>query len=76
MPVQQLHHQPSEAFECTWDAHGGADTDEDVTCSLDVDLELARLVDGRIEEGEQALLRHVSYKIAMQRPPHSYVPDV
>lgn len=77
MPVQELHHQTSEALECTWDAHSGADTDEDVACSLDVDLELARLIDGRIEEGEQALWRHVSYrKIAMQLPPHSHVPDV
>jgi hypothetical protein len=77
MPVQELHHQTSEALECTWDAHSGADTDKDVACSLDVDLELARLIDGRIEEGEQALWRHVSYrKIAMQLPPHSHVPDV
>jgi len=76
MSVQQLHHQTSEALECTWDTHGGADTNEDVARSLDVDLELARLVDGRIEEGEQALWRHVSYEFAMQLPPHSYIPDV
>ena len=76
MSVQQLHHQTSEALECTWDAHSGADPDEDVAGSLDVDLELARLVDGRIEEGQQALRRHVRYRVAMQLPPHSYVPDV
>lgn len=55
MPVQQLHHQTSEALECTRDAHSGADPDEDIARSLDVDLKLARLVDGRIEESEQTL---------------------
>lgn len=52
MPVQQLHHQTSKSLECTWDAHGRADADEDVARSLDVDLKLARLVDGRIKESE------------------------
>ena len=55
MPVQQLHHQTSKALEGSRNAHCGADPDEHVACSLDVDLELARLVDRRIEEGEQAL---------------------
>src|SRR5690242_4110314 len=60
MPVQQLHHQASKSLECTWDAHSRADPDKDVASSLDVDLELARLVDRRIKESEETLLRHVS----------------
>lgn len=75
MSVQQLHHQSGETLECTWDAHCGADPDEDIACSLDVDLEPARLIDGRIEEGEQALWRHVRHKNTVQLPLHSYVPD-
>ena len=74
MSVQQLHHQTSEALECTWDAHSGADPDEDVACSLDVDLEFAGLIDRRIEKSEQTLWRHVSSMSFLQLPLHGYAP--
>lgn len=53
--VQQLDHETSEALKGTRDAHGGIDLDEHAASSLDVDLQLARLVDGRIKQREQAL---------------------
>ena len=55
VPVQQLHHQTSKTLECSWDAHSGADPNEDVACSLDVDLQFACLVDRRVEKSEQTL---------------------
>lgn len=74
MPVQQLHHQASKALECTGDAHGGADPDEDVLCSLDVDLELASLVDRRVEESKQTLWHHVSPRVSSATATLAYVP--
>ncbi len=53
--VQELDHQPSESLEGTWDADRWADFDENPTGGMDVDLEHARLVDRRVEEGEKAL---------------------
>jgi hypothetical protein len=53
--MQQLDHQTGEALEGTRYAHGGVDLDEHAAGGLDVDLQLARLVDGRVEQGEQAL---------------------
>ena len=74
MSVQQLHHQTSEALECTWNAHCEADPDEDILRSLDVDLEFAGLIDRRIEKSEQTLWRHVSSMSFLQLPLHGYVP--
>lgn len=54
-PVQQLHHQAGEALECTRDADGRRDLDQNIFRRQDVDLELASFVDRRIEEGEEAL---------------------
>jgi hypothetical protein len=53
--VEQLHHQTCEALECTRDAHSRRDSDEDVLCRLNVDLQLAGLVDWRVEQGKQTL---------------------
>ena len=53
--VQQLHHQPGEALEGSRDAHRRADLDEHPLRRVDVDLQSARFVDGRIEECEQTL---------------------
>lgn len=57
--VQQLDHETSKTFECSRDADGGAHADEDVLGCLDVYLELASLVDGRVEQSEQALVSDV-----------------
>jgi hypothetical protein len=49
MSVQELDHESSEPLEGTRNAHCRADPDEHILGRVDVDLELARLVDGRIE---------------------------
>lgn len=54
--MKELDHQPSEALECTGNAHGGANFDENAFRRVDVYLELSGFVDGRIEEGKEALL--------------------
>lgn len=53
--MQQLDHETGEALESTRDAHGGVHLNEHATSRLDVDLQFAPFVDGRIEQGEQAL---------------------
>jgi chitinase len=53
--MQKLDHQTSEAFESTGDADSWVDFDEYAFGGVDVDLELAGLVDGRVEESEKAL---------------------
>jgi hypothetical protein len=58
--MEQLHHETSESLEGTRNAHSWADPDEYVLGSVDVDLKPARLVDRRVEEGEEALECHVS----------------
>lgn len=50
--MEKLHHQTGESLEGTWDTDGGRDFDEDTLCSVDVDLQLASLVDRRVEQGE------------------------
>jgi len=47
--VQELDHESGEALEGTGNAHCRADPDEHVLGGVDVDLELARLVDWRVE---------------------------
>lgn len=53
--VQELHHQTGKALEGSGDADGGRDLDQDALGGVDVDLQLASLVDGRVEQGEKAL---------------------
>ena len=53
--VEQLYHETSESLESTWDADGWADFNEDPFRGMDVYLQLAGLVDGRVEQGEEAL---------------------
>jgi hypothetical protein len=52
VPMQQLDHETGEPLEGTWDAHCRADPDEHILRGVYVDLELARLVDWRVQEGE------------------------
>lgn len=54
-PMQQLDHQAGEALEGSWNAHCRTDLDQDALDCLDIDLELSGLVDGGIEQGEEAL---------------------
>lgn len=53
--VQELHHQSGEPLECARDAHRGADFNQDALGGMDIDLQLSRLVDGRIEQREKTL---------------------
>jgi len=48
MPVEELHHQSSEALESARNSNSRADLNEHAAGGLDVDLELARLVDWRV----------------------------
>lgn len=54
--MQQLDHQTGEALEGTRDADRGRDLDQDALGGRDEDLEFTGLVDGRVEEGKQALV--------------------
>lgn len=53
--MEELDHEAGEALEGAGDADGGGDFDKDAFGGVDVDLELAGFVDGRVEEGEEAL---------------------
>lgn len=53
--MEKLDHETSEALEGTWDSDGRANFDKDAFGSVDVDLQLAGLVDRRVEEGKETL---------------------
>lgn len=53
--MEQLDHQTSEALECSRNADRRADFDEDPFGGVDVNLQSAGLVDGRVEESKQTL---------------------
>jgi hypothetical protein len=57
--MEELNHETSKTLECTRDADRGVDFDQNAFCSVDIDLEFASLVDGRVEEGEEALWESV-----------------
>jgi hypothetical protein len=48
--VEKLNHETCETLECTRNAHGWIYFDKDTFGRLDVDLELAGLVERRIQE--------------------------
>ena len=43
--MQQLYHESRKPFKCSRYPDRGIDFDEDVLCSMDVDLELPGFVD-------------------------------
>ena len=53
--MEKLHHQASESFEGSWYSNSWTDFDEDAFCCMYEDLELSSLVDGGVEEREEAL---------------------
>ena len=53
--MQQLHHETSEAFKGPWNAHGWANLDQDPLSRVNINLKLAGLVDGRVQQGQQTL---------------------
>lgn len=57
--MEELDHQASKALEGSRYAHSWADLDENALGSVNVDLEFAGFVDGRVEESEEALMRDI-----------------
>lgn len=53
--MKKLHHQACKSFESPWYSYSRADFDEDTFCCMYEDLELSSFVDGRVEEGKEAL---------------------
>ena len=53
--VWELTHESTETLERSWNSDGRVDFDEDASGGVNVDLQLAGLVEGRVEEGEEAL---------------------
>lgn len=53
--MQKLDHETGEALEGARNADGRVDLDQDPFGGMDVDLEFASLVDGRVEESEETL---------------------
>lgn len=51
-PVQKLDHETREALKGSRNSDRGRNLDQDAFGGVDVDLKLACLVDGRIEEGQ------------------------
>jgi hypothetical protein len=57
--MEKLDHQTGESLKGTWNSDSRADLDQHILSGLDVDLKLASLVDWRIEQSEQTLVRYV-----------------
>lgn len=51
-PVKKLHHETGEALEGSRNAHRWRHFDQDALGCMDVNLEPAGLVDGRVEKGQ------------------------
>ena len=65
--VKKLYHQTCEPLERSWDADRWRHLDQHPLRRLDVNLQLAGLVDGRVQQGEQTLTkrRSVSRTVGM-----------
>ncbi len=55
--MQELHHQTSKPLECSGDSHRRRHLDQNALRRVNINLEFACLVNGRIQQGKQAL-RH------------------
>jgi hypothetical protein len=62
-----LDHETGETLECTGNANGGVDFDQDTLGGVDEDLQAASLVDGGVEEGEKALKWREDYMLGCIR---------
>lgn len=58
--MQQLDHQTSEPLEGTRNTDRGGNLDQDALGRVDVNLEFAGLVDGRIEQSKETLVSMIS----------------
>lgn len=66
MTMQQLHHKAREPLECARDAHGRRYIYQDPFRGFDIDLELSRFIDWRVEQGKQTLMTKVSITSAVE----------
>ena len=57
--VQELDHESAEALVSAGHADGGVDLDQHVLGGANVDLETSRLVEGRVDQGQQFLMTNV-----------------
>ena len=57
--VQELDHESAEALVRAGHADGGVDLDQHVLGGANVDLETSRLVEGRVDQGQQFLMTNV-----------------
>lgn len=55
--MEKLNHETSEALEGTRDSDGRRNFDKDTVGGVDVDLQLAGLVDGRVEQSQETLVK-------------------
>jgi hypothetical protein len=62
--VQQLDHETSESLKGTWNTDGWADFDQDPSGRMNIDLELASLVDRGVEKRQKALVCNIWSGIA------------
>lgn len=61
--MEELNHQAGESFERTRYANRRTYFDQDALGSMDVDLQLSGLVDGRVEQSEQTLVMVQSQQV-------------
>lgn len=54
-PVKELNHQPGKPFERPRNTHRGVHFNENPLGGMDENLQLASLVDGGVEKGQEAL---------------------
>lgn len=58
--MQKLNHQTGETLEGSRDTDRGRNLNQDTLGSMDIYLEFASLVDGRVEQGKETLVSEVS----------------
>lgn len=65
--MEELDHETGETLERSWDADGGRDLDQDTFGGMNIDLQLASLVEGRVKQREKTLALWVSMDVESRR---------
>ena len=68
-----MDHETGEALERSGNANSRANFDQDAFCSVDVDLQLASLVDGRVQQSKQTLKVEVSSPLQQHHSMYSHL---
>ena len=58
--MKELDHETGKSLECSGNADCWANFDQHALCGVYIDLQLASLIDGGVEESKQALNVEVS----------------